>query len=177
MQFTIMASGLSMCREDANLVNRWRGDGRKAIAINNTFELAPWADIIYACDARWWDKRIEEVRQVCTGELWAYEENKHGIKRAELKKTGGNSGYQAARLAITEFGASRLILLGYDMQGSHWHEDHGEGFHNPNENHFKQWIGWMCLLAREFPEVEIINASRQTAIECLPRLSLEAALQ
>lgn len=45
-----LASGPSMCREDAEAV---RGHGR-VIAVNNTIELAPFADIHYSCDAAWW---------------------------------------------------------------------------------------------------------------------------
>ncbi len=28
--------------------------GLKTIAINDAYKLAPWADILYACDAKWW---------------------------------------------------------------------------------------------------------------------------
>lgn len=29
--------------------------GNYTIAVNNAFELAPWADILYGCDAKWWN--------------------------------------------------------------------------------------------------------------------------
>lgn len=75
MEFVIMASGPSMCAKDAELVKRWRdGESRKAIAINTTYRLAPWADLIYACDHCWWKFYIDEVRQHCSGEFWCYEE-------------------------------------------------------------------------------------------------------
>ena len=172
-----MASGPSMCQADADLVREWRdGETRKALAINNTWELAPWADVIYACDERWWDKYYGRVKETAA-ELWAYSEpacKKYGLNKAQLTRTGGNSGYQSMRLCITEFKADRLILLGYDMQDTgHWHGDHPQGW--PNGGQYKTWAEHIRRLAVEFPQVDIVNCSRETALS-LPRMQLEDAL-
>lgn len=173
-----------MTQADADLVRDWRnGDDRQVIAINTTFRLAPWADHIYACDERWWNKYHDEVRETCTGRLWTYYDkvaDGFGISKAPIPpgKTGGNSGNQAARLAIAELGAERLILLGYDMKGGHWHGSHPQGWPNPNEGNFKTWIGHLGRLRQEFPGVEFLNATRDTAIppETIPKIALEDAI-
>lgn len=178
--WVLMASGPSMCQADADLVEQWRdGDTKKALAINNTWELAPWVDVIYACDERWWDKYYPEASRAGAA-LWGYSApacKKYGLYKANLERTGGNSGYQSLRLVITEFKADRVILLGYDMQAkgrSHWHGDHPKGW--PTGQNFKQWIGWLGHLGNEFPHVKIVNASRETALNCFPRVNLADAL-
>lgn len=176
LTYVVMASGPSMCQSDADMV---RGKAR-VIAINNTFHLAPWADIIYGCDNRWWDKYHANVKAICTGDLWAYQPQaceKYGLNKCELKKTGGNGGYQAVRLAITEFSADRVILLGFDMkEPGHWHPEHGQGWPNPTVSNFKQWRVHLQQLGLEFPNVEIINCSMESAIECFPKMELSRAL-
>ena len=76
--------------------------------------LAPWANIVYACDGEWWDKYISEAREKCTGEFWTYDPqaaDKYGLKKINgntrgkglgkngIVNTGGNGGYQMVNLA------------------------------------------------------------------------------
>lgn len=179
LTFCILASGPSLCREDVDVVRQWRdGVSRRVISVNNCYQLAPWADLIYACDERWWDRYHDDVAANCRGEFWTYYEataKRYGLRQWQPERTGGNSGYQAIRLAVDHYGADRLILLGFDMQGGHWHGQHGGDFPNPDKSNFKQWIGWLDRYAKE-TMAEIINASRETAVHCFPRMSLEDAL-
>lgn len=148
----------------------WKnGDDRQVIAINTTFRLAPWADHVYACDERWWNEYHDEVRATCIGRLWTYyQKTADGFDLEQIDipaaKTGGNSGVQAARHAITGLGATRIILVGYDMKGTHWHGNHPQGFPNPTPDNFRHWIKHLGHLRREFPGVEFLNATRDTAI-------------
>lgn len=92
---------------------------------------------------------------------------------------GGNSGYVTASLALY-FGAARVTLLAYDMQDTggrlHFHRDHPPHLGNPIRSRFKAWRRNFAELARA-TDVPIINASRQTALECFPRMSLTEALR
>lgn len=93
--------------------------------------------------------------------------------------TGGNSGYQVLNL-LYFLGAKKIILLGYDMKMkgnlSHWHGDH------PNElnrfSNYKDWCQKFNQLAQDLKDegVKVINATRETALNCFDRLSLEEAL-
>lgn len=95
--------------------------------------------------------------------------------------TGGNSGYQAIGLAV-HFGASRIILTGYDMQAtggkSHWHGDHGPGLNNPKPATLSGWVENFATLPPDLQRrgVEVINSTRITALTCFPRKPLEAVL-
>src|SRR5690349_21512799 len=64
-EVAILASGPSMTPKIADLVADWKSKAgnRKVIAINTTFKLAPWADVLFACDLPWWNHYIEEVRK------------------------------------------------------------------------------------------------------------------
>jgi hypothetical protein len=42
----------------------------KVIAINNAIELAPWADVLYFCDARWYEWHRDRVRTSSCNASW-----------------------------------------------------------------------------------------------------------
>lgn len=75
-------------------------------------------------------------------------------------------------------GASRVVLLGYDCQHTggraHWHGDHPRKLGNAGS--VDKWKFHFRKLAKELLGIEIVNATRQTALEAFPRVSLEDAL-
>lgn len=98
---------------------------------------------------------------------------------------GATSGEAAIGLA-RYFGASRAVLLGYDCKRAidargatltHWHVDHPKKLGNGGDMDF--WNESMTKLARQAgaKRFEVINASRDTALECWPRMDLEDALR
>lgn len=141
--------------------------------------MAPWADALYAMDRAWWRVHIDEVRRVFGGVLWSPLVGIAGVKRVNF---GGpiprNSGAGAIGLAA-RLGARRIVLLGYDVQlpegRAHWHGDHPKGLGNAGS--IGQWPEQFRLLARTLAGLEVVNASRSTALECFPRESLEDALE
>lgn len=185
----IAASGPSL---DQDQVDRVRG--QRLIVINTTSELAPWADMLYACDAKWWDahegapgfRGLKVTQDEQAAQKW-------GLKRVPLVygaglsleperiHGGGNGGYQALNLAVL-LGARRIILLGYDMQHSgsriHWHGRHPDGMNNPRESTIRAWTENFRSTVPDLERagVEVINASRETALDCFPRASLDSAL-
>lgn len=180
-RFIICASGGSLTADDVDYV---KGKGT-VIVINNTYELAPWADILYACDRTWWRANSEAIehkgRKISIQydhpevEKWESNNKLNGLGE-DVIHTGGNSGYQAINLAYL-MGATEIILLGYDMQIteglSHWHGDHKKGL--SQQHCFKGWIGHMNILAQHLKQrgVNVYNCSRQTALECFERKNLE----
>lgn len=170
-----LASGPSMRAEDCALVER---AGMPAIAVNSTWEIARFADVLYAGDLAWWDEHIHKVdilaeRWTCTRQA----AQKHCLN---LHSAHGayNSGMRAIQFAI-EQGAERVLLLGYDCSvenGKHWHADHAGK--NPDQNRCRQWQGQFALVAKIADKrgVEVLNCSRETALEVFPRGRLEEAL-
>lgn len=111
--------------------------------------------------------------------------NKHSDV-LELVKIGtvgwaGNSGFHALNLAV-QFGAAKIILLGFDMtiaHGVHWHGKHPAGMNNPNERNVARWR--RCIDAAAAPiaamGIKVINASAISALANYPKMSLQEALE
>ena len=182
-----IGGGPSLTQEDVEAV---RGRVDAVIAINDAYRLAPWADVLYACDERWWTwhKGVKSFAGL-----------KYSLQKSSLKwrgvqvlqntgpiglerkpnglKTGKNSGYQAMNLAF-HLGAKRILLLGYDMQvaigKSHWFGSHPGGGPPPVQSFrgmFRQIVGPL-----EKEGVSVVNCSRETALDCFTRLPLTQAL-
>lgn len=108
----------------------------------------------------------------------------HGEGRAGLGKDGiihfgSNGGYQLINL-VYQFGAKKIVLLGYDMQmtggKSHHHGDHPAQLNRSLP--FNVWKTKFIQLAQDLKNegVEVINATRETALNCFPKVKLEDAL-
>lgn len=151
--------------------------------------------MLWACDEAWWDKHYREVALVFPGELWtvsAGAREKYGLRwifgvdqggysqDESMIHTGRNGGFQALHIAAL-FGASRVVLLGYDFQAtnnkSHWHGDHPPGLSN-SRRRYGQWREVMPSLARDLERkgVEVVNATRHTALQCFRRAELKEAI-
>lgn len=169
-------------------------DRARVIVINATYKLAHWADVLYAADFRFWDTYMGSIRSCFRGELWSVSEQaqekygtywiRHGqnagfCEEPDTINGGGNSGYQGIHLAAT-FGATRILLLGFDMQRTngkeHWHGKHEGGL--PNGIGYVHWMKALDVLYRDLTArgVEIVNCTRTTAWKTPKRMDLEAAL-
>lgn len=186
-----IASGPSLTQEDVDYV---RGKAR-VIVVNNGFRLAPWADVLHACDHQWWREYGTEVSQRFRGERWTLDrtaaeqygavhmpwEKRAGLPPADADyiHTGRDGGYQIISLAI-HFGAAPIVLLGYDHQNTdgriHWHDDHPGELHQQPK--WARRIEAMQLLARDAAArgVRIVNCSRRSALRCFEWKPLEVVL-
>jgi hypothetical protein len=180
-----IATGPSLTAED---VEQCRG--RRVIAVNDAVRLAPWADVLYACDYQWW-RRYDGVPSF-HGVKYGLDPRSakygvHVLKNTGTEgleadpsgiRTGHNSGYQAIHVAW-HLGVTKIILLGYDMQRSegksHFFGEHPDGLRRPPLAIF---IPQFVALSKQIRglNVEIVNATRTTALTCFPRLALDQAL-
>lgn len=181
-----LASGPSLTADDAAYVC-----GRaRAIAINTTYLRAPWADVLYACDWKWWSwhqgaPTFQGLKYALQpgAERWPGVQVLRNTGREGLEldpaglRTGRNSGYQAINLAV-HLGAARILLLGYDMQRTggreHWHPAHPDA----SQGQYGRFLQMFPTLVEPLAAVgvEIINCTRETALTCFPRMPLREAL-
>lgn len=171
-----VASGPSLRAGDCALVER---AGLPTVAVNSSWRVARFADVIYAGDPTWWSAYAAEidipaVRWSCSRGAARDGCRHHPVSGAY------NSGMRAIQFAIWQ-GASRVLLLGYDCsleRGTHWHGDH-QKTKNPDRRKVSLWHGQFQAVAREAKarHVEIINCSRETALKCFPRMELLEALE
>ena len=168
-----VASGPSLCAEDCQALE---GAGLPTIAVNHSWQMSRLSDVVYAGDRVWWEQYGHEID--IPAERWTHNPNAAqalGILANGKGQSVLNSGYRAIELAIT-FGAARVLLLGYDCSvrhGTHWHGDH-QKTKNPDHRRCAEWLNHFGRLARN--GAEVINCSRETALTCFPRMSLEEAL-
>lgn len=175
--FICVASGPSLVASDCALVS---ASGLPIIAVNSSWRAVPECQHIYAADFAWWEHYHHSLGS--SAELWTQSRRantRFGVKLFRPSESGSfNSGQRAIQLAA-HLGAERVILLGYDCtlaNGTHWHGSHPATLHNPVPRETGRWHTDFSSLAGALPGVEIINASRETALTCFKRLPLEAAL-
>lgn len=183
-----MASGPSLTADD---VASCQGRAR-VVAVNDAVRYAPWADVLYACDRDWWHRHPETAQfaglkfalrqppsreDVCV----LKQSGSSGLERDPgALRTGLNSGYQAINLAV-HLGASRILLLGYDMQLAQNGRMH---FYDKPPRRlarltgFANWLPMFDTLVQPLKElgIEIVNCTRRTALTCFPCRSLAETL-
>lgn len=188
-----IGGGSSLTRED---VEYCRGKA-KVIAIKEAFLLAPWADVLYAADWKWWKFYHREVE---AGRWSAFEGLKYGIEQLETPpidwpgidvlrntgstgleldpaglKIGNNSGHQSVNLAV-HLGAKRIVLIGFDCWTGpngqqNWFGDHPLHSKSPYPLFLQQWATIVEPL--KAIGVEVINCSRWTMLRAFPQKALE----
>jgi hypothetical protein len=183
----ILAGGPSLTQSDVDLAS-----GQVVIAINDCYQIAPWADYHYFCDSKWWlwhrDRqdykdfegvRITQDKVDEPGVIRLKGQHKQGISESpEVINYGSNSGFQALNLAFL-LGAKRILLLGYDMKVASGGANHWFG-HHPDKivSNYPAWLSNFSVAADQFKKlgIEVINCSSDSALTCFENMSLDAAL-
>ena len=93
---------------------------------------------------------------------------------------GGNSGFGALNLAV-QFGAARIVLVGFDMRldkGVHWHGLHKGGLSNPNAKNVERWrrvIDEAAPLLKAL-DIAVVNTSPVSALAAYPKMTFAEAI-
>jgi hypothetical protein len=194
----VMGSGPSLRRYDADYV---RGKAR-VIVVNDQCGTAPWGDLLYACDKKWWEhpekRRLHEkfdgikVSLETTGLPDVRRVDRAMSGRSYVTTglsfdpgvivTGGNSGYQAINIAV-QLGVRRIVLLGFDLKPGkngtmHNHGRHPSPLNNPTTYHFGLWIDNFRSINEPLASagIEIVNATSDSALTAFPMIDLRDCL-
>lgn len=176
----IFASGPSM---NTAVADECRILGLRTIAINNQgVDCAPWADVIYGSDLKWWrhymprvaglpGRKISlEIGQPISGVECLRPSGHIFDERPPYLSTGGNSGYAALCLAV-KLGAARVFLYGYDMGPRSGRMRRHEYPAKLNSRpRFAHWIPRFNLLAPYLKArgVEVVNCTPGSSLTCFP---------
>lgn len=175
-------SGPSLTAADLELC---RGRAR-VIVVNDAWRLAPWADVLYAADEPWWRKNngvpefaglkfsIGTPRKYWPGVQYLMNKGPEGVETAsDGLRTGHHSGYQAVNLAV-HLGATRILLLGYDMHGQHFFGRHADG----SVPGFVRGIAAFTTMVLPMKSigVEVVNCTPGSRVTAFPRAKLADAL-
>ena len=201
MTVFILGGGPSLNDADFSLIQH-----RRIIGVNNSYgdpvhnkkgkligyKPRPWVDICWFGDGRWYSWHIKDLREFsgliahCVPRL----KNAVGLHSYTRGKPAGietrqgfvawnrNSGASAINLAY-HLGASRVILLGFDMRRiddrANWHDDHP----SPQKNPYHRFLRLFPKIAKDAGDLglEIINCTPDSAIDQFPIMTLEAYLK
>lgn len=181
-----------------------RLEGRHpVIAINNAYLLAPWADVLYWADNYWladnwkdvhrhigWYKitrqapRLRDVTRSCVPR-WLPEiavvncRPQAGISFDPTVIFGRNGGHNALNLAVL-FGATRIVLIGFDLDDNarrqHWHDLHTRP---PRTESYVQWRADFAEAADMLNArgIKVLNANPRSRLTCFPFVDLADAIE
>lgn len=187
-----IATGASLTKEDAEYC---RGKARIYV-VKDAVRYAPFADVVYSGDYDWYQywhglPDFDGEKWLCgepdSGIAWKVAQQ-YGLRlitpdnKAALSfgpqiiATGGNSGFQAMNLAMLQ-GATKIILLGYDMQPTEGRRNFytGEDKRPKRSSNYELFKAAFERAAPLVP-VPVINCSRNTALECFPKMRLQHAI-
>lgn len=184
----ILGCGPSLNADDVNYL---RGKVR-VIAINAAHKLAPWADVMYAADAKYW-AHVKGAPNF-TGPKYSIDANSgkwHSVGVKVLKiagsqglsldptmlAMGANSGYQSVNLAV-HLGAKRILLLGYDMQKVFGREHFTNDYPAPTSSPYQVFLRHFASIVEPLKKVgvSVINCTPRSALTVFPRMPLREAL-
>jgi hypothetical protein len=170
--------------------------GARFLAVKDSWRLCPWADVLYACDAHWWEAHdgVPEFRGIKIASAspkmarWPEIMKAVIVPRTETMQFGEaghvgwgrNSGFHAVNLAA-QWGVAKIVLAGFDFRvdrGFHWFGEHAYKAATPRAEHIAQWAGILdnaapALAARG---IRVLNASPDSALMAYEKMDYEAAL-
>lgn len=169
-------------------VSRLKGRGR-VIAVNDAgLVLAPWADVLFWADARWyeWNKGSLhlhtgqwKVTRLCTPRAPGIHVLGHhrttGLSTKATLLAGYCGGGSSINLAYL-LGANPIILLGFDMRPGNWHDRHRLP-HKPGQ-HRQRFIPAIERMAESLERAgaTVLNCNPRSALRCFPFADIEELL-
>lgn len=189
----IVASGPSAKNAGCDMLR----DRIHVIAINESFRLVPWCEIVYGCDHAWWQlhKGLPEFKglklshdQIACREyklqrvqIEVVGSNDLLVERPSYVGAGGASGFQALNLAV-QFGATGIMMIGMDCnldKGAHWHGRHPSPLNNPCQSNVNRWIKAFDGAAARIKAlgVDVVNCSPTSNLTSYPKMTIPQALE
>lgn len=188
----ILGGGPSLRGFDADRLR-----GRRVIGINEAgLTMAPWCDVLMWADQRWLDWNKDRLH-LHTGALKVcrHVSPPDGVHRMKFRPPGfamardtvggDDCGSSAINLAV-HFGASRIVLLGFDCHDlpmSRWREGNWHSAHRlpPLEGQRGgKFAPAHDQLSRDLkqkrPGVSVLNATQGSALTCWPIVDLETVI-
>lgn len=172
--WAVLASGQSLTQEDVDLVRHAREAGVLAgvAAVSNVgIDRAPWADCLISHDSAWWASHPEafDFLGIKVG-------GNSKIRGGDYFKptiNGCNSGLMAMQYVSKVHKAKLILLLGFDMHGTHYFGKHTHHrLKNTNAQRFAQHIGQF----NGWHGADVINCTPKSSLKKFPLRPLAECL-
>lgn len=162
----VLATGPSLTPEDVARVRHL-----PCIAVSDAYRLAPWASALVSADKAWWRVHAPDFAGPCYALA-----DVPGVEKITDLNMGSNSGLLGCHVAAHRMGATRILLLGVDMHGSHFFGAHAPPLKNTSAERYvamkKQFSEWHYQHKR----VKVWNCNPESGLDCFPKMTLEVAL-
>ena len=198
----IAASGPTLTAEQLALI---RGTRVPLLVVNDAVRLAPWADVLYSSDRRWWAVHgVTPPVQAFSGVKIGIGTKKgdaspvpgpagkgvhvlmhtgeEGLEAAPTGlRSGRHSGYAAINLAV-HLGAVRILLLGYSLgpvgNETHFFGRHPKTLPETTDAGYQRFRAAYETLAPalEARGIFVLNCTPWTKLKTFPRVELAMAL-
>lgn len=166
--WVVLATGESMSQVLADSV---RGRARVAV-VNGCWELAPWADLLAANDRKWWAAYPQAHRFAGRKVSAVKIDGVDRVSAPPLVDQNSNSGVLALE-AIRSMGGRRILLCGVHCKGGHYFGPYTNGLKNTKPPRFAIFRMQYARWARARQDVQVINCTPDSALDCFPRGRLE----
>lgn len=177
-----------------------RQKGFRLFVCNNAFQIVPDAELIYGCNAAWWDTYWDEVQhhraQKWTTNLEAA--NRYGINwigerfglglcaEEKIIHHGHGSGYSLVGMAH-KMGATRVLLLGYDLKYPKDYDGKAQRVGTGQRHYFGEYPTnlqhWPSVRVESGVHVELVDLYRSIheqglieLVNCTPGSALEQVI-
>lgn len=171
---------------------------KHVIAVNMSFKIGDWMDMIFYGDAVWGEKYYEELMKhpalivsclprnpqkesILSGVKYLTRNHQKvfGITTEQSKVSWNNNSGSAAINFAVHLGVKKIILLGFDMsldsgQNQHWHKYYATPKKNVAKIIGRHLLGFPDLVKDLHSlGVEVINCSQESKIEGFPKMNLK----
>lgn len=163
MRFAILASGPSMSRALADSLR-----DENCIAVNNVYELAPWAMALCAQDHEWWRKHPEAKqfagRKFTTNRIDGVETVKSDY--VTRQSSSGVLSLEVARI----LGATEIHLHGFDNKGTHYFGAYKNGLNNTTRERFEVFQKQFAQIGAYLKKlgIKVVNKTPGSALRAFP---------
>lgn len=162
----VIATGPSVSQKIVDKLKPYR-----CVAVSNAHELAPWADAMCSTDKKWWQCNPKALE--FKGRRFSVRQEPGLYERIEAP-TSTNSGLLGVRTAV-HLGATRIFLVGFDMQGSHYFGRHPEPLYNTTPARFEIFKREFADWQRKNKHVEVLNATPYSGLTCFQMVRVQLA--
>jgi hypothetical protein len=160
MQFAILATGQSMSLSVARSVAHM-----PVVVVNDAFRLLPTATALAAQDIEWWRNNPDAMgfagRKFTSNQI-------EGVECVAQVPNGASSGVLALDVAKV-LGATRVMLLGFDMHGTHYFGPHPAPLVNTTPERFEVFQRQFTEWGRANPAIDVVNATPGSRLSCFPQ--------
>lgn len=170
----VLATGQSVTGEQVDCVREMHEAGAcQVVAISDAYLRMPTAEALVSNDLNWWRHHPEALqfagRKFCGHHCPGTER----LQPTSQFSSGTNSGLQGMRVARDYLKATRILLVGFDMHGTHYFGKHPEPLRNTTPARFTRHLAQF----RVWSGCEVINCTPGSALTRFEMGDLREALR